>query len=120
MHAHARRQLLNIEIPEEVFQGVSERHFDFGSVDAEHGRIIGRSEGPIIPVRTRAEILDADTIGIDPYGLRERFGEGFQESLQFLGLVCEEIFPEVFPEAVVDIGFVFFHFSKDFMDCRDF
>jgi len=87
---------------------VSERKFDFCSVNPKHGRIIGRSQGPVIPYRSRLEILDIDTSGIDPNGLRERFCEGFKEFFQFLGFVREEILLEILSEAVIDAGLVFF------------
>lgn len=93
-----------------MFKRMSEWHLDEGSVNPKNGRIIRRGQSPVIPYRSRLEILDTDASGIDPYGLREGFGEGFEESFQFLGLIFEEILPEVFHEAIIDFGFVFFHY----------
>ena len=110
MYAHTRRKLLYIEISEKVFERVSERYLDFGSVDPENGRIVGRGQGPVIPHCSRFKILDTYPGSIDSDSLWKGFSERFKEFLQFLGLVCEEILPKVFHEALVDFGFVFFHF----------
>lgn len=93
-----------------MFECVSKWHLDGGAIDAEDGGIIGRGQRPVLFQGTCLEILDTDAIGIDSDGLREWFCEGFQESLQFLWFLREEILSEIFDEAVIDFGLVFFHF----------
>lgn len=115
MHAHARRKLLYVEVPEEVFEGVPEGHLGIGSVDPEHGWVVRWGENPLVSFRARLEILDTDPVGINSNGLWERFGEGCEELLQFLGFVLEEILPEIFDEALVDLGCVFFHLTYNYI-----
>lgn len=97
---------------------MSEWHLDLGSINSEDGRIIGWGENPVISLCTGLEILDTDTGCINSYGLWKWFYEGFEESIKFFGLVCKEVFLEIFDEAGIYLGLMFFH--SDFLDIIDF
>lgn len=112
MYTHTRGKLLNIKVPEEVFEGVTEGQTGIDAVDTKDRRIRSRGEYPSIFLRTFLKIRNTDAIGIHSNRLREWFGESRQKGREFLRAVREKSLSEIFDETVIDLCVFFEHRIK--------